>query len=76
MSPARMNWRRARLASRPSLDHRWDDPGSEFAPDRAGRWLAKAERRPRERAHHLASSTVAGAGQTHHLAGARGSSSQ
>jgi len=58
-----MNWRRARLASRPSLDHRWDDPGSEFTPDRASRWLQAVERRLREKRPRasslLASSTVA-----------------
>jgi hypothetical protein len=44
----RMDWRRARLSGRRTLDHRWDDPGSEFAPDRAGRWLEVVERRQRE----------------------------
>ena len=51
MSPAKFNWRRAKLASRPNLDHRWDDPGSEFAPDRASRWLQAVERRQREQRH-------------------------
>jgi hypothetical protein len=58
MSPAKFNWRRAKLASRPSLYHRWDDPGSEFAPDRAGRWLAAVERR--QRRENTASSSRAG----------------
>jgi len=44
-----MNWRKAKLASKPSLDHRWDDSGSEFSPDRASRWLQAVERRLRER---------------------------
>jgi hypothetical protein len=44
-----MNWRRARLASKPSLDHRWEF--TEFNRDRADRWLAAVERRLRERRH-------------------------
>jgi hypothetical protein len=47
MSPARMNWRRARLHSKPCLDHRYEF--SEFRHrDRADRWLAAVERRLRE----------------------------
>jgi len=45
-----MNWRRARLASRPSLDHRWEF--TEFNRDRADRWIAAVKRRQRER-HHV-----------------------
>jgi hypothetical protein len=57
------DWRRARLSGRRTLDHRWDEPGSEFAPDRASRWLRAVERRLREKCPRasslLASSTVA-----------------
>jgi hypothetical protein len=41
----RMNWRRARLYGRPTLDHRREND----VPDRADRWLRGVERRQRER---------------------------
>jgi len=42
-----MNWRRAKLASKPCLDHRFEF--SEFrVRDRADRWLEVVERRQRE----------------------------
>jgi hypothetical protein len=44
-----MNWRRAKLASKPSLDHRYEF--TEFKRDRADRWLAAVERRQREQRH-------------------------
>jgi len=49
---ARMNWRRARLSSKQSLDHRWEF-GEFRVRDRADRWLAAVERRQRQRAHRL-----------------------
>jgi hypothetical protein len=53
MSGRRMDWRRARLHGRPTLDHRYEHD----IPDRAERWLRAVERnqqarqqsRPRER---------------------------
>jgi hypothetical protein len=43
----RMDWRRARLSGRRTLDHRYEfDPDY---PDRAARWLQKAERQQYER---------------------------
>jgi len=48
MSPARMNWRRARLQGRKTLDHRWDEFGEFRVRDRADRWLEAVERRQRE----------------------------
>ena len=39
----KMNWRKARLASKQSLDHRWEF--TEFNRDRADKWLAAVERR-------------------------------
>src|SRR5262249_59381107 len=47
---ARMNWRRARLSGRRTVDHRWDEFGEFRVRDRADRWLAAVERRQRERA--------------------------
>jgi hypothetical protein len=44
-----MNWRKAKLASRPYLDHRWEF--TEFKRDRADRWIAAVERRRREQRH-------------------------
>ena len=41
----RMDWRRARLHGRPTLDHRYEHD----VPDRADRWLRVVERRQRER---------------------------
>ena len=52
MTGRRMDWRRARLHGRPSLDHRHEND----TPDRAERWLRAVERRQRERRSH---STVA-----------------
>jgi hypothetical protein len=50
----KLNWHRSRLHSKPSLDHRYEEPGSEFAPDRAGRWLRAVEkRRQRESRRHV-----------------------
>jgi len=51
-----MNWRRARLTSKPSLDHRWDEFGEFRVRDRADRWLAAVERRQRERARTTSTS--------------------
>jgi len=46
MSP-RMNWHRAKLQGRKTIDHRWEF--SEFrVRDRADRWLQAVERRLRE----------------------------
>jgi len=45
---ARMNWRRARLQGRRTLDHRWDEFGEFRIRDRADRWLQVVERRLRE----------------------------
>jgi hypothetical protein len=45
---SRMDWRRARLHGRPSLDHRYEND----VPDRAQRWLDAVERRQRERPRH------------------------
>jgi hypothetical protein len=43
-----LNWRRAKLHDRKTLDHRWEF--SEFRyRDRADRWLAAVERRQREK---------------------------
>jgi len=53
----RMDWRRARLAGRPSLDHRHEHD----VPDRAERWLRAVARRRRERRNiTLYRSTTAG----------------
>jgi len=41
-----MNWRRARLTSKPCLDHRYEF--TEFNRDRADRWLAAVERHRRK----------------------------
>jgi hypothetical protein len=54
MSGRRMDWRRARLHGRPSLDFRRE---GEFE-DRADRWLKAVERRPRERSYATSNSTV------------------
>jgi len=52
-----MNWRRARLRGKPSLDHRYEfDP--DYA-DTAARWLRKAENRQRERRFTTAASSSA-----------------
>jgi hypothetical protein len=42
---AKLDWRRAQLYGRPSLDHRYEND----VPDRADRWLAAAERRQMQR---------------------------
>ena len=39
----KLDWRRAKLHSKPSLDHRWEF--TEFNRDRADRWLQAVERR-------------------------------
>ena len=49
MSGRRMDWRRARLHGRPSLDHRFEND----VPDRADKWLRAVERRQRERRNTL-----------------------
>jgi len=56
MSP-RMNWRRARLAGRPTLDLR-DEFGEFRVRDRADRWLAAVERRQRRPASNTMSSSA------------------
>jgi len=48
MSGRRMDWRRARLHGRPSLDFRRE---FEFE-DRAARWLKAVERRQAQRRQH------------------------
>src|SRR5262249_24545630 len=45
MSGRNMNWRRARLPGKPSLDHRWEND----IPDRADRWLKAVERNRQQR---------------------------
>jgi hypothetical protein len=56
MSKRRMDWRRARLHGKPTLDHRYEfDP--DYA-DAAARWLRKAENRQRERRTLTASSSA------------------
>jgi hypothetical protein len=45
MTGRRMNWRKARLHGRPTLDFRYEND----IPDRAERWLKAVERRQRER---------------------------
>jgi hypothetical protein len=58
MTGRRMDWRRARLHGRPSLDHRHEND----TPDRAARWLRAVEHRQRERpsyAYATSNSTVA-----------------
>jgi hypothetical protein len=58
----RMNWRRAALQSKPSLDFRYEHD----VPDRAAKWLRAVERRRRERRYIApisswsSASTVAG----------------
>jgi hypothetical protein len=42
---AKMNWRRAQLYGRPTLDKRFEFD----APDRAAKWLRAIERRLQER---------------------------
>jgi hypothetical protein len=41
----RMDWRKAQLYGRRTLDHRYEND----EPDRASRWIAAVERRQRER---------------------------
>jgi len=50
-----MNWRRAKLASKPSLDHRYEF--TEFNRDRADRWLAAVERRRLREQRHVTTLT-------------------
>ena len=49
-----INWRRARLSTKPSLDFRRE---FEFE-DYTAKWLAKAESRQRERRGHVTNSTT------------------
>src|SRR5262245_8828693 len=49
----RMDWRKARLAGRRSLDHRYEFE----TPDRAERWLKAVERQQRERRIPLTASS-------------------
>src|SRR5262249_4535600 len=54
-----MNWRRARLASKPSLDHRWEF-GEFRVRDRADRWLQAVERRLLEQRTFRSAAVAAG----------------
>ena len=49
-----MNWRRAQLYGRRTLDHRYEND----VPDAAERWLRRAERRAAATAHHRYSVVV------------------
>ena len=51
---ARMNWRRAQLYGRRTLDHRYEND----VPDAAERWLRRAEHRQQRRITVIASSSV------------------
>jgi hypothetical protein len=60
----RMNWHRAHLHGKPSLDYRYEHE----VPDRAARWLQAVERRqaqrrpqPRERRGFIGSTQVSSA---------------
>jgi hypothetical protein len=65
----RMDWRKARLRGKPTTDHRHEYD----VPDRAARWLQRAEARRQERRNMTPRYAVGTSGVGEPLAGASGS---